>query len=241
MSDQDREEHFAELAWLSSQESDLTHTIATIVDVARATLGADQAGVTLLRPGERLESVGPTSDEVRQADNFQHDLRQGPCVDAAFDGLYLVSEDLATDPRWPDWAPKAAALGLRSVLSAGLRTAGGRRLGSLNLYGYRPRAFTERDLETARLFAAHATAALWAALREYNLQLAMESRTVIGRAEGILMIRYGMDADQALAVLRRYSQDGNVKLRDLAESVVQHRGLPDDLLPVDGLAEAVLS
>jgi GAF domain-containing protein len=223
----EREEHFAELAWRSSQEtSDLSETIAVIVNAARATVHADEAGVTLIRPGHRLESMGSTSPEVRQADDFQHELGQGPCVDAATEGRQLVAEDLACDPRWPVWAPKAAGMGLRSILSASLRTAADRRLGALNLYGYQPRTFTDQDQETARLFAAHATAALWAAVREQNLQAALESRTVIGQAEGILMVRYGLDEEQAISVLRRYSQQANTKLRDLARDVVTHKDLP---------------
>jgi hypothetical protein len=53
-----------------------------------------------------------------------------------------------------------------------------------------------------------------------NWRIALESRTVIGQAEGMLMNEYGIDADQAFALLSEQSQNHNVKLRDLAQSVV---------------------
>jgi AmiR/NasT family two-component response regulator len=49
---------------------------------------------------------------------------------------------------------------------------------------------------------------------------------VIGQAEGILMERFGIDAEQAFNVLRRVSQDRNVKLSLIAEELVRTRRTP---------------
>jgi AmiR/NasT family two-component response regulator len=40
------------------------------------------------------------------------------------------------------------------------------------------------------------------------------------------MERFAIDADQAFGVLRRYSQDNNVKLRIVADELVTTRRLP---------------
>ncbi len=56
----------------------------------------------------------------------------------------------------------------------------------------------------------------------------MAGRTVIGQAQGILMERFAVDADQAFAYLRRVSQDTNRKLVDLAQDLVANRCLPSD-------------
>ena len=61
---------------------------------------------------------------------------------------------------------------------------------------------------------------------EQGLQEALSSRTLIGQAEGILMERFGIDGERAFEVLRRYSQDFNVKLRDVAAQTVSSRRLP---------------
>ena len=54
----------------------------------------------------------------------------------------------------------------------------------------------------------------------------MRSRHVIGIAQGILMQRYDMGEDAAFDVLRRYSSHDNIKLREVAERVIDERRLP---------------
>lgn len=54
-----------------------------------------------------------------------------------------------------------------------------------------------------------------------DLNIALETRHTIGLAQGLLMARYGLTAEQAFEYLRRRSQDGNVKLRRLADRVVE--------------------
>ena len=57
---------------------------------------------------------------------------------------------------------------------------------------------------------------------------AVATRTTIGQAQGILMERFDIDADQAFSVLRRYSQAENVPLREVAARLVDDRRvLPD--------------
>jgi AmiR/NasT family two-component response regulator len=56
-------------------------------------------------------------------------------------------------------------------------------------------------------------------LQATHLQKAIESRDVIGQAKGIIMARRGVSADEAFDLLRRTSQDLNVKLADLARTL----------------------
>ena len=68
------------------------------------------------------------------------------------------------------------------------------------------------------------TAALDAEVEEFRLH-----RATIEQAKGVLMQLLSIDADQAFAVLSRYSQTHNVKLRVLAErltSAAAERGTP---------------
>ena len=60
-----------------------------------------------------------------------------------------------------------------------------------------------------------------------QLQQAVESRTVIGQAEGILMERLGLDSTQAFEYLRRVSSHTNRKLVDIAARIAETRELPD--------------
>lgn len=56
-----------------------------------------------------------------------------------------------------------------------------------------------------------------------NLEIAVEHRTVIGQAIGILMERFDMDAEHAFSVLNRLSQDKNIKVYALATELAERR------------------
>lgn len=50
----------------------------------------------------------------------------------------------------------------------------------------------------------------------------IEHRAVIERAKGVLMVRYGLDAEAAFELLRSWSSSRNEKLRDVARHVVEN-------------------
>jgi len=100
-------------------------------------------------------------------------------------------------------------------------------LGALNLYAGPTDAFTRDDVDVALVFAAHATNAMKAAQLVSGLTAAVESRHLIGVAQGILMHRFELSMEDAFEVLRRYSSHTNVKLREVAALVVDTRSLPD--------------
>lgn len=71
----------------------------------------------------------------------------------------------------------------------------------------------------ASLAVANTEAVRLTDLRETQLRRAIETRDVIGQAKGILMQRRGINADEAFGLLRRASQDLNVKLAELAQTL----------------------
>lgn len=223
---------FARFARDTAQTRELSETVRRIADQARRSLGADHAGVVLVRSGRTLASAGATDPVAQQADQLQYELVEGPCIGVAGGSHFMYSPDVSVDERWPRWGPRAATLGVRSMLSAGLYTAT-RRFGALTLYATRPGRFNTEDAAIADLFAAHAAAALAAATESESLQSAVATRTVIGQAQGILMARYGLGAEQAFAVLRRYSQDTDQKLYHVAGRVIENHDLPDREAPAD--------
>ena len=67
----------------------------------------------------------------------------------------------------------------------------------------------------------HLAVALDEAQREITtLKAGLHSRTIIGQAIGITMIRTAITADAAFARLVDQSQNTNVKVRDLAQRIV---------------------
>lgn len=228
MSDDTVARELARLAERMARSPDPGQTAAQVVDYARQQLDADYAGITLIRRRGRLETIAPTHPVVEQVDLLQYELGEGPCHDSAWQCETLVSQDLTADPRWPAWAPRAVELGLGSTLGVELRNrAEDRRLGSVNLFWRHPRTFTSDEIALAHLISRHAAIALVASFTVEGLTVALDGRKRIGQAQGILMERHGLTEEQAFAVLKRYSQDFNVKLRDVAEQLVRTKKLPD--------------
>ena len=119
---------------------------------------------------------------------------------------------MSTDERWPRWQTAAANAGIGSALHVPMR-ASDRKTGVLSLYNSEPKAFTVDDEAIAHILARHASVAVATARQEAMAQ-AVDARKLVGQAMGILMERFDIDGDQAFAVLRRYSQDTNTKLRE---------------------------
>ncbi|EFQ84784.1 ANTAR domain protein [Aeromicrobium marinum DSM 15272] len=185
-------------------------------------LRADDAGVLIMHSRRRFDTPASTSAVVHQAHMLQTELGEGPCLDAIEGKATYRTGDTARDPRWPRWGPAATDLGIRSALGVRLATRT-RGYGSLNIYDRGLDAFSVRDSEVAEMLAAHATAALAWSDREQGLTDALESRTVIGQAQGILMQKFDIDAEAAFSFLKRISQDENLRLVAVAEAIVQQR------------------
>lgn len=212
----------------------MTEAVEHVVGFAVRSTGTAFGGITLIQAGgHRFETVGATHRDVERADRLQYELREGPCVDAAVEISSVHSESLADDPRWPRWGPAAAELGFQSVISAEVHGRG-QRIGSLNLYGGSRTTFSPDDVDVARLFAGHGAIALTNARSEDGLLQALDTRTLIGQAQGILMERFDLEADQAFAVLRRYSQESDRRIGEIVVEIVATRQLPESVAVIAG-------
>ncbi|MFI6360248.1 GAF and ANTAR domain-containing protein [Streptomyces sp. NPDC050743] len=189
--------------------------------------GCDAAGVLILR-GKRVETLAPTDRLVIESDQLQERLQEGPCFDAARTHLgervFRIADFASEHQRWPSYAPPARELGLGSMMGFLLFTED-EDLGALNLYSCRPGAFTEVSETAGWLLASHAAVAFSSARTHAQMEQAVATRHVIGEAMGILMGSHHLTQDQAFGVLRRYSQEHNVKLREVARQVCEKGSL----------------
>lgn len=103
--------------------------------------------------------------------------------------------------------------------------------GTFTVYSRPAAGFSDADRAMARLLAAHCAlvvahdAAVRAAdVHRAQLVRAIDSRDLIGQAKGILMHKECITAEEAFEVLRRTSQDHNIKLVDLARTLTQRHG-----------------
>jgi GAF domain-containing protein len=207
--------------WTSTQQ-----TLDKVVLVATEIIaGCDLAGISVVHP-DGIETPAASDEALRRIDELQFSMKEGPCFDALRTHETVHSRDLATDERWPRWGPYVAReIGVVCILSYRLFTSES-TLGAMNLYSRKPGAFDSDDINNGQALAAHVAVALAASQNVENLELAISTRTAIGRAEGILMERFDIDPDQAFAVLRRVSQHRNVRLNWVAEELVRTRKTP---------------
>jgi GAF domain-containing protein len=215
---------FARLALELHDSDGVGETVDAVVQFALDALNCSHAGVALT-VGGRPEVPAATDPMVSELYQWQMAAGIGPLVEAMRGQEPVLVRDTAAEPRWPEWAAKVQSLGVRSVLDVPLMTADG-TVGVLGLYSVEPDAFSVDDEAIAQILARHASVAVATARHEESLVQAVDARKLVGQAMGILMERYAVDADRAFAILRRYSQDTNTKLRDVAQQLIDTRRLP---------------
>lgn len=206
--------------------SSTQETLDKVVSVATELIhGCDLVGISVVRRGG-IDTPAASDEQLRRVDELQFELKEGPCFDALRTHETVCSGDLAGDARWPRWGPLVATeVGARSIVSYRLFTTED-TLGALNLYARTVGAFDDDDVTDGYALAAHVAVALAAADSVEHLETAINNRTAIGRAEGILMERFDLTPAQAFAVLRRVSQHRNVRLHLVADELVRTRQTP---------------
>jgi GAF domain-containing protein len=215
---------FAQFAVELHDAPGVDETLEAVVHFALQAENCTYAGVALAARGVRAEIGAVTDPVVETLYRIQIEAGEGPML-AALSGDTISVPDVATDGRWPRWQTAAADAGIGSVLHVPMK-AGDRTSGVLSLYNTQPQAFTVDDEAIAHILARHASIAVATARHEVSMAQAVDARKLVGQAMGILMERFDMNGDQAFAVLRRYSQDTNTKLRDVAQQLIETRKLP---------------
>lgn len=226
MSDWDSlSERMAEAArQLQDHHDDPEGTFRMALDVALINVDhCDGAGLSFVRSRRLVETVAATDPMVVEAERLQHELGEGPCLDAIWEERAVYSPDLRTDQRWPQWGAQVSErTAARSVLSLQLFTHKD-TLGALTLYSRTPQAFDAGALEEGMAIAAHVAVAVASSQEVRQLTIGLDTRTVIGQATGLVMERFDLDPARAFSVLARLSSQHNVKLRTLATDIVANR------------------
>lgn len=211
---------------LLEPDAELEKTLQSVAELSAATIpGCDSAGITLRVDGRHTTAAA--SDAYALAiDKIQYEANEGPCVTALERSEFIQIDAVSEETRWPDFCERAAGQGFRSSLSFPLKNNG--TSGALNVYAKTERAFSETAIAVGQLIASQAAAALqnarlFLAARHLSdeLQEALKSRDVIGQAKGILIEREKVTDSDAFQMLKTISQSTNVKLRDVAQRLVE--------------------
>ena len=183
-------------------------------------------GMALRQRGRPVTAAACSDSVASEADRVQYQSGDGPALHALRHGRPVSVEDTATASSWPRFCRHAASLGIRSCYAVPL-IHDREPVGALVLYARRPGAFGPPETGRAEKFARSAAGALTLSLRmascnDTNDQLrsSMVSRAVIDQALGVIMATERCPQDRAFAVLKTVSQNTNVKIRDLAATIV---------------------
>ena len=184
------------------------------------------AGVTVIRSGKPT-TVAASDKRTLELDEIQYGNGEGPCLHAARTGEVVTMADVGADTRWPSYSRRGSERGLRSSLAFPL-TLGEPAIGALNLY-----VFDEHDIDDAKRtlmdqFADETSRAVSLALRydgvsmeNAHLHTAMGTRRVIDQAIGLIMGQNRCTAPDAFDILRRASQNRNIKINRLATDLIR--------------------
>lgn len=200
---------------------DVEHTLRLIVRGAIHTIPhVEQAGISLVEHGGTVVAHAPSNQVVRELDELQTELGEGPCLDSIWYEQRTLIEDMSqVRGRWPRWSAEAEQRGIGSLMAFQLFTDKG-SAGALNLYASEPRVFDEATADTGSLFATQAALVLHGARRLHGMSGALASRDLIGQAKGVLIERLGVGPERAFAMLVESSQQTNIKLVDVASWLI---------------------
>ena len=189
---------------------------------------ADGVGITLLL-ADALIHVG-SNTFTNAVDDVQDQLRQGPCLSARNSGHEVRSDTIGTDEtRWPTFTRRAASLGLRSVVSCPLFSAGS-TIGSLNLYAKTAAGFATLEPSAAaavtqtveEALSSHLLLALGDVVGPW-LASTTNDRSDIDRACRDLTDRYHLAPAQARLLLEQIASEDQISEATAARNVLRER------------------
>lgn len=187
--------------------------------------GCDHASLMLAGSGRRYQTVAASDDIAAHVDELERELGDGPCVDAIEDEAAALEPSLLTPSRWPRLAarviedtPVRAMAGFRLLVDD-------HKVGALNLFSDKPGGFTEASVNEGAVVTSFMSVALLAAHKKQaaaSLREGLESNREIGKAVGLMMAFHKVDDQAAFDMLRKASQDMNIKLAEVARQFVAH-------------------
>lgn len=244
----DEEEHDHDAAPSAASLADLARVFTALADIVyqgstpaeiyaaisiAATLivpGCNHASV-MLRDNGTATTVAASDSIARTVDKLEQALNEGPCLDAITEETPQIDPDLITGSQWPRLATQAISeTPVRGIMGFRL-LVDQRKAGALNLFSDKRNAFDTASVERAILLAAFAGVAVNAVANGEDaatLQHGLASNREIGKAIGLLMAHNDIAESQAFEMLRRISQDTNIKLADVAVRIVQDHSTAGD-------------
>lgn len=239
MFDEERSEEYSAIGALADAFTELVKLIA---DHQTATVGTDRllsmaarcmpaaqhTGLVVVED-DGLRNLTAGDELIQRLHDLRTEVGEGPALDALEINDLVCSDDLASDPRWPSFGPRAAdELHLRSVASYRLYL-GPRHRAALIFVSDWPSAFDDLSLAIGAIFAAYASLTLFNELvlpDELTPRRAAQVHREIGVAVGILAVAFDLSSEAAYRRLDQAARALHQPVKDLADYVIEHREFP---------------
>lgn len=217
---------------LATGAKSLTDSLEILTRTASETLGSlmessVECGMVLKRAKNMPAIAGTTAATIRLA-RLDQETGEGPLTEALAGNGTVAMNHVPSDFRWARFRPHLQDAGLDSVLGLRLPLDGGAEA-ALAFFAPEVQAFPLQVIAAARDFADLAARGLKLVLelqttstRASDLQSALESRTSIDIACGVIMAQNRCSYDDAIAIIARASSHRNLKLRKVAEGILEN-------------------
>ena len=204
----------AELSRLRFGEMRVEDAMRDIVQTTHTIFGVSGAGLMLADGEHHLRNAAVSDERLRHLEDLQIYHQEGPCI-TAFEEQELVGvEDLTQDQRWPRFTAAAVDRGVRAVLASPL-PYNQNAVGVVAVLSDQRHPWTPEG-ELALLALTDLAALLIATVMQGEqqsqlagqLQLALNTRTVIEQAKGVLVGQQGLTPAPGLSAAARPGPHG---------------------------------
>lgn len=217
---------FVQIAHTLVDDFDVIDVLTVLAGRCVELFDAAAAGVLLADASGSLRVMAASSEEIKLLELFQIQNDEGPSLTSYHSGEVVIDSDLRTSSRWPAFAAESVRAGFPSVCALPMRLREN-VLGCLNLFMSEQPGLSNDDVilacalaDVASIAIVQAQANRDAAVRESQLQHALESRIAIEQAKGMIAERGGVDMNEAFARLRDYSRSQQRRLSEVAGALV---------------------
>ena len=216
---------------LATGAKNLDDSLEILARTASETLGRltespVECGVMLKRVRSLPATAGTTMQTARLA-RLEQEVGEGPLTEALTGNGTVAMNHAPSDFRWARYRPHLQRAGFDSVLGLRLRLDDGAEA-ALAFFAPGVQVFPLQVIAGARNFADLAARGLRLVLelqttiiRASDLQSALESRTSIDIACGVIMAQNRCSYNEAIAIIAKASSHRNLKLRKVAEGILE--------------------
>jgi GAF domain-containing protein len=197
-----------------------------VVDAAKLLFHADAAGLMLAGADGALRWASANDRAAQVIEAGQEHLAQGPCWTAFSQRAPAALRDATLDLVYLELTAVLLAEGVMAGLSVPVEVEGG-PIGTLDVYMRTPRDWDASEVAALQAFAGLVGSLLASAAAAHvqgrlagQLQTALEHRSVIERAKGMLMARDGLDGSAAFERLRGSARSSRRTVPEIAREVL---------------------